>query len=207
MKIFALCIMLLLYSCATTEPPVHKEAPASVTKKVKKPAPFILGDGIVGLNAKAADSNIGLAIAPIGTLRISKVTRTRAEMREGPGVTFALFDRILEEGDKVIVFEQHGVWARVITIGRWEPGWLHAHTISTPRLNKQAMTVNFAKFPTVLAVRPVDRALAFNGQENDLEVAIPKGKIFKALQVTEDKTLIWMAEKNAMVWIKGKDMQ
>ena len=207
MKFLALSILILLNSCATTEPPAQEEAPATATKKVKKPVPFILGNGTGGMSTKAADSNVGLAVAPVGTLRVSKVTRPRAEMREGPGVTFALFDRILEEGDKVIVFEQHGVWAKVITISNWEPGWLHAHTISTPRLNKQAMTVNFAKVPTVLAVKPVDRALAFKGQEGDLEVAIPKGKMFKALQVTEDKTLIWMAEKNAMVWIRGKDMQ
>jgi len=207
MKFFAICILLLLNSCATTEPPAREAAPAAVTKKVKKLAPLVLGDGTGGMFGKTAVSDIGWAVVPIGTLRISKVTRPRAEMREGPGVTFALFDRILEEGDKVIVFEQHGVWAKVITIGRWEPGWLHADTISTSNLNKQAMMVNFAKFPTVLAVKPVGRALAFKSQENDLEVAIPKGKMFKALQVTEDKTLIWMAEKNAMVWIRGKDMQ
>jgi hypothetical protein len=207
MKFLALSVLLFLNACATTEPPTQEEPSATETVKMKKSEPFILGDGTGGMSSKAANSNLGLAVAPIGTLRVSKITRPRAEMREGPGVSFALVDRILEEGDKVIVFEQHGVWAKVITIGHWEPGWLHAHTLSTPRLNKQAMTVDFAKFPTVLAIKPVDRALAFKSQDGDLEVAIPKGKMFKALQVTENKTLIWMAEKNAMVWIKGKDMQ
>ena len=209
MKFLALFILLFLNSCATTEPPAQDETTATETKKPKKVEPFILGDGTGGMSNKTVNTDVGLAVVPIGTVRISKVTRPRAEMREGPGVSFALVDRILEEGDKVIVFEQHGVWAKVITIGQWEPGWLHSHTLSTPRLNKQAMTVDFAKFPTVLAVKPVERALAFKTQDkdSDLEVGIPKGKMFKALQVTEDKTLIWMAEKNAMVWIKGKDMQ
>lgn len=207
MKFLALFIVLFLNSCATTEPPVQKETAVIETKKVRNPEPLILGDGTAGMIGKATNSNISLAVAPIGTLRISKITRPRAEMREGPGTSFALVDRILEEGDNVIVFEQHGVWAKVITVGHWEPGWLHAHTLSTPLLNKQAMSVDFSKFPTVLAVKPVEKALAFNDEGGELEVAIPKGKMFKALQVTEYKTLIWMAEKNAMVWIKGKDMQ
>jgi hypothetical protein len=207
MKYLPLLVVFFMHSCATTEPPAQEEAAVTVEKKSKKAATFILGDGTSGMSNKAADASIELAVAPTGTLRISKVTRPRAEMREGPGVSFALVDRILEEGDRVIVFEQHGVWAKVITVGRWEPGWLHTHTLSIPRLNKQAMTVDFSKFPTVLAVKPLDRALAFKEQESEVQVAIPKGKLFKALQVTEDKTLIWIAEKNAMVWIKGKDMQ
>jgi hypothetical protein len=207
MKFSPLFFVFFILSCATTEPPAQEAVTATVQKKTQKAAPFILGDGTSGMSNKAADASIELAVAPAGTLRISKVTRPRAEMREGPGVSFALVDRILEEGDRVIVFEQHGVWAKVITVGRWEPGWLHTHTLSTPRLNKQAMTVDFAKFPTVLAVKPLDRALAFKEQESEVQVVIPKGKLFKALQVTEDKTLIWIAEKNAMVWIKGKDMQ
>jgi hypothetical protein len=207
MKSLALFILLFLNSCATTEPSAQEETTVTETKKIEKTEPFILGDGTGGMSNKAANSNIGLAIAPAGTLRISKISRPRAEMREGPGASFALVDRILEEGDKVIVFDRYGVWTKVVTVGQWEPGWLHAHTLSLPRLNKQAMTVDFTKFPTVLAVKPVERALAFKDQEGDLEVAIPKGKMFKALQVTEDKTLIWMAEKNAVVWIRGKDMQ
>jgi len=206
MKFLALFLLIQISSCATPEQDAQVTASA-VHKNPKNLAPFILGDGAGGMSSKVSNTQVGFAVAPVGTLRISKVTRPRAEMREGPGVTFALADRILEEGARVIVFEQHGVWARVITIGRWEAGWLHAHTLSTPRLNKQAMTVNLAKFPTVLAVKPVDKALAFRDQGRDLDVTIPKGKMFKALQVTEDKTLIWMAEKNSMVWIKGKDMQ
>jgi len=207
MKIFTVFILALLISCATTEvsdPDDTFEVPDD--KNVKEVPPIILGDETGGVNAKAA-LGFNMAVAPLGTLRVSKVTRPRAEMREGPGIMFALADRILEEGDKVVVFEQYGVWAKVMTIGHWEAGWLHAHTLSAPRLNKESMTVNFAKFPTVLAVKPIERAVAFGGQDQNIAVAIPKGKIFKALQITEEKTLIWMPEKNSMVWIKGKDMQ
>ena len=149
-----------------------------------------------------------LAKTPAGTLLISTVIRPRAEVREGPGVNFSLSDRILEEGARVIVFEIHGVWTKVLSVKGWESGWVHAQVLSPPVLNKKPMTINFAHFPTVLAMRPLNYVGAFTGGEPiKLDEIIPKGKLFRALQVTDEKTLIWIAEKNSIVWIKGKDMQ
>lgn len=201
--------LVVTVACATGAPPEGQE---SARNSISGQKPFVIGAGDAPAGLQVSEGNLpqfsGPVEVPAGTLRISKVSRKRSEMREGPGVSFALADRILEEGARVIVFEQHGVWAKVLSIGHWDSGWVHVDSISPPKLNRKSMRVDFGKFPTVLAVRPVSHGLAFvGGSSVRFDEAIPKGRMFRALQMTEDRTLIWISERNDIVWIKGKDMQ
>lgn len=194
--------------CATVQPEVAQPGATAAPSQ----EPLVIGTGTSVAALQGSDAEMpgyaGPAVVPPGTVRVSKVARKRSEMREGPGVSFALADRILEEGTKVIVFEQHGVWVKVLSVGEWDSGWVHVNTISPPKLNKTSMTINVAKFPTVLAVRPVSQGLAFAGGDSvRFGDAIPKGRMFRALQITGDRTLVWIAERNDIVWIKRKDMQ
>lgn len=204
MKCATFFLLMSLTRCTTTAPVGEK----TVAKTTGKPELFVIGAGVVHPEALAVNTPTTLAKTPAGTLLISRVIRPRAEVREGPGINFSLSDRILEEDDRVIVFEVHGVWTKILSIKSWESGWVHAQVLSPPELNKKQMTINFARFPTVLAVRPLNYVGAFtSGDTIKLDEIIPKGKLFRALQVTNEKTLIWMAENNSIVWIKGRDMQ
>lgn len=204
MKRAILILILNLTACATTES-VDKNSASNGKAKSEM---FVIGGGVVRPESLDINSRSSKATAPAGTLLISKVIRPRAEVREGPGINFSVSDRILEEGERVIVFETHGVWTRVLLVKTWEPGWIHAQALSSPALNRKQMTINFSRFPTVLAVRALNYVGAFAGGDTiKLEEIIPKGKLFRALQVTDQKTLIWMAENNSIVWIKGRDMQ
>jgi hypothetical protein len=201
-------MLAVVAGCATVPAEDSRQGAAAAGSQ----QPLVIGTGSPVAALQEAGSDLpgftGPAVVPPGTLRVSKVARKKAEMREGPGVSFALADRILEEGTKVIVFEQHGVWVKVLSVGEWDSGWLHVNTISPPRLNKTRITINVAKFPTVLAVRPVTHGLAFAGGDSvRFSDAIPKGRMFRALQITGDRTLVWIAERNDIVWIKRKDMQ
>lgn len=206
-KWISILTLLLASGCASTES--MKDGQVTDSREEQT---FVIGGGRPSAKNEGSVADLNhhakMAIAPAGTLRISKVSRPRAEMREGPGINFALTDRILEEGSPVIVFEQHGVWVKVISMANWEGGWIHGQTITQPKLNKKSVAVNLSMFPTVLAVKPVSEAMKFASNESvQLREAIPRGKMFRALQVTNEKTLIWMPESNAIFWIAGKDMQ
>lgn len=199
-----ICMLAFVGACATV--PSEDQALSKLSRKQK---PLLIGSGQIGSQGEEGVVNFtGEAIAPAGTLLVSRVSRNRSEMREGPGVNFAVTDRILEKNARVVVFERHGVWTKVLSLGYWDSGWVHSDTITSPKPNKNAIAINVRKFPTVLAVRPVTQAFAFADHVPvQFNEAIPKGKLFRALQVADDKTLIWNFEKNEMIWIKGKDMQ
>lgn len=204
MRRATLFLLMSLTACATPAPVGEKTA----SKKNTKPTPFVLGAGIVRPESLDLNTQAAMATAPVGTLLVSQVIRPLAEVREGPGVNFSLTDRILEVGEQVIVFEEHGVWSKIISVKKWESGWVHVRALSKPALNRKRMVINFARFPTVLAMKPLNYVRSFVGGDSvKLEEIIPRGKQFRALQVTENKTLIWMSENNSIVWIKGRDMQ
>jgi hypothetical protein len=149
----------------------------------------------------------GTLIIPTKMLNFGVVERKRAEVREGPGVQFALKEKVLLEGDRVILFERVGVWRRVLSQRREVKGWVHFRALkpSNAALEDQ-ITLPSDDLPTVIAIKPVRLATTF-ATDKIIEVSIPKGTMFRSLTHRNSKVLVYLLPTKSVIWLDGKDVK
>jgi len=137
---------------------------------------------------------------------VTKITRPRVELREGPGIQFKLYDRVLRDGTEVALFQRQGVWQKVLDLQTSATGWVHKQALSAPVRKSAMLPVASAHLPVVFAQRPIDRAFDFKS-EQPLVVKIPKGRAFLGLTWRRDRVLIYLTETNSVLWLREGDAQ
>jgi hypothetical protein len=204
------CVGLAFAGCKTTAP---DGAPADGAPRVQapvEPPPVAVAPTTVlpisFEHSRGVVDGPMPAVVPKDMLAIAEVVRPSAEVRAGPGPQFELTDVVLPQGAKVLAFAQIGVWQQVIVPGRWIRGWIHRQALSQPKANDQAVALDLARLPTVLALHPVDSAQSFPDQ-SPLKVAIPKGAMFRSLMLGANGALVWLPDTNSVMWISRKDVQ
>ncbi len=153
-----------------------------------------------------AGENPGTITVPGEMLRVSAVARPRAEVRSGPGAQFDLEEFVLEQGDPVVLFDRIGVWQKVLAIGTWKKGWVHAATLAAPEARKDALTLETRLLPTVLAMHPIDAAKRYP-EGTAINVVIPKGAMFRSLMFNGAAALVMLPETNSVMWVSRKDVK
>ena len=128
-------------------------------------------------------------------------------MRSGPGVKYGLLDEVLTEGQMVLHFETVGVWLQVMLPGSWEKGWIHKDSAIEPQASKRSMQVAGSKLPSAFAMRTFLGVKDYRSKR-PLNTLVPKGSIFKTLQIPGDGlALVWIPSVNSVMWVPRKDVQ
>ena len=142
---------------------------------------------------------------PGSLIRMARVIRPQAELREGPGTQFPLNDELLRHGDRIFVFDQLGVWQKVIVEKTGQRGWLHNKTIEENRL-VGTVAVPRLKVPTVIVLETISQAYQYP-DEKPVEVKIPRGAVFYTFRRELDKRLVWIAETNSVIWLPERNVR
>lgn len=148
----------------------------------------------------------GRITIPGDMISVSAVTRPRAEVRSGPGAQFDLEEFVLEQGTPVVLFDRFGVWQKVLAIGSWKRGWVHAATLGDAVKRREPLTLETKLLPTVLALRPIEVAKTYP-EGNPLKVDVPKGALFHSLMFSGPTALVVLPETNSVMWVSRKDVQ
>ena len=113
---------------------------------------------------------------------------------------------MLEAGARVLTFARIGVWQKVVVVGTWQRGWVHAGALSKPEVAREPLAVDMHILPTVIAMHDVAAAQAFQTAA-PLKVAVPRGAQFRTLRFADDGTLVWLPQTNSVMWMSRKDVQ
>lgn len=144
---------------------------------------------------------------PKQLLSAAMIVRPRAELRMGPGSTFDLLDSILEENDKVMIFDTIGVWSKIVSLRLGIGGWVHKKVLaldeSAPDSNIEVAT---KLLPTVIAIEAVTHMYSY-GDLAKIPVRIGKGSQFIALRKIGGRTLVWLADTNSVAWISEEQVK
>lgn len=149
---------------------------------------------------------IGELVVPANLMRAHKIVRPKAELREGPGTQFPLNDQLLVRGDRIFVFDDLGVWRKVVVDGADKVGWVHYQTVGSDVESNATFRVPTRKLPTVIVLNTIDEVHTFPHLVPK-SVKIPKGAMFYMLMKTVEKRLVWIPETNSVMWIPGRDVR
>lgn len=154
----------------------------------------------------SADTNDHALLVPRSMLTVAYVTSAKTVAREGPGGQFPVSDIVFEHGQRLLVFDQIGVWAKVLEVASGQTGWLHKKTITKPAPNNHPIEVHSALLPVVFAIQPIGRLVAYDAVR-DVPAVIPKGASFTVFSKQKGKTLIWLKESNSVAWLPLNEAQ
>ena len=143
-------------------------------------------------------------VLPKGALRLSRVSRVRAELREGPGSQFKLQGKWLQRGDKVIVFNRVAAWYKVLTIQSKKQGWMHYKALGSFYYSDRPTALSVHLLPRVFSIRKIS-SVYLNPSKTQVAVNIPKGRAFAALQIDQRRTLVWVRETDSVLWLNSED--
>ena len=143
---------------------------------------------------------------PGNLLSFGKTLRPRTEMRLGPSGKFKILNGLLKKNEFVILLSESGNWLQIYTLNNRRLGWVHKKSItqSTTKKNK-IYTLPLRILPTVFTKQNVTLVRDYLSLEEQ-DVFIQKGSYFKALQQEKQKTLIWIASTNSVVWLNKKNI-
>jgi hypothetical protein len=190
---FLACGLLCIFTtaCFTTSPSsVADSPPAPIQARTELPTSWS-GQKFEGLPNS-------VAIAP-GLVKTAWVVRPRAEVREGPGVDFSLLSQVLVRGEQVMIFNRVGVWQLVIAPSSGVRGWIHHQAIGRTEENTGQVVVRASLLPRLFAVRPVKTAWEHPSM-TPRSVDVPQGTAFVLLRETAGRKLVWIQEKNSVIW-------
>jgi hypothetical protein len=137
---------------------------------------------------------------------MSALRRDHVELREGPGAGYAVKDRLLSKGEKVLVFDRIGVWRRVYALSDGSQGWLHVKMINGLRRSKEALQVAAKDLPVLYAVNYIKKIYSFP-EEKIIDVNIPKGTTFSYFKKTARQALVWIKSTNSVAWMSREDLK
>jgi hypothetical protein len=148
----------------------------------------------------------GLATVPAFMLMVSAVARPKAELRAGPGPQYELADSLLPQRTPVLLYTRFGVWQKVVVLGTWQRGWVHAGALGPAAPNPRRLVVDLRRLPTVIVAHDVETVQAFRSLA-PLHAAIPRGAQFRSLRIADGGTLVWLPQTNSTMWLSRKDVQ
>lgn len=187
----------LLSSCQTTEPPSKDLIPEIV------PRTIMTDSTLLKKQTYAQDSQI---ISIPGSLLNQRITkRPYVELRQGPGIQFALLPRILERNTNVIAIGSHEQWTKVLLQDSKTIGWVHSQTLKPIRRPKQSVIIPRNILPKVFSTKKTTHAYAYNNKSPIL-LNLPKGTPFYTLKRNRDNILVIIGETNSVIWLSKKDV-
>lgn len=155
---------------------------------------------------EARDSGRGRILIPKGVIRMSRITRPRAEMRDGPGTRYAIKSRLLPRGTEVMSFDQIGVWKKVFLPDSGVSGWVHHRTLGAATKDDKLIELKLENLPRVFLANQIQEGFEF-GTMKKVKIRIPKGAVFHTLNRTRDKILVLLNSTGSVMWIPGKDSE
>jgi hypothetical protein len=148
-----------------------------------------------------------LVIIPRNLLTRSYVSRSRADLRSGPGSEFELLDSTLEENDKVVIFDTIGVWSKIVSLRLGISGWIHGQALAEDReTNGVGIKFPVRLLPTVIAIESIGHVYSY-GDSIKTPVLIKRGTQFIALRKINGRTLVWLTKTNSVAWISEQSVK
>jgi len=192
----SLSLLALVTSCAT-----------STTETPQPPENLVKNHTILpeSFGSQGAELFTHLLV-PNELLRLSVVSRPRAEVREGPALHFPVQDNILTVGDKVIEFQRVDVWSRIIAVKSGQRGWVHYQTLQRDHRVPQKVEVETQLLPNVFTKVEGARLYDYPSQRA-LEASIPRGRALRMLMQGRSRAIVWLAETNTVAWIELEDIE
>lgn len=192
----SICVLLPLFltACSTTSPaptPIPVIQPASVLPE--------------SFSKNSSDPLNPYFHIPERVLGVALINRSKAELREGPGLQFQLEDQLLPHGTRVVIIERSSFWRRVFAPEFKAWGWVHFQTLKMIDDKDGLMTFDARRLPKVFAVRGIETAYNF-GNLSKLKVSIPKGAGFIKVRERGGKVLVILPETRSLLWLAKEDV-
>ncbi len=149
-------------------------------------------------------SNATLRI-PSELLDLRQVKRPRAELRMAPMSAYKIQDKLLMQNDRVAVFDQRGVWVKIVALDSDATGWVHHNALENYK-NDGAVFMMETRLPRVFALRPLERAIDYQSGKA-VAVNVKKGTALVSLRKTDGKVLVIIPENKTVAWFSQTDVQ
>ncbi|SMF67114.1 SH3 domain-containing protein [Pseudobacteriovorax antillogorgiicola] len=134
-------------------------------------------------------------------LPVFQVSRRFAELRQGPGLEFPLLDKPLKQGELAIRLYRFQYWYKVVSPESGAKGWVHRKTLSKAKGVKKHIKLSSQALPNVFVSKP-GAALYDYQSKKKIDVSLPAGYRFKALNHKGPFVLIYLPKTHSVAWIK-----
>ena len=206
-------LFVLIAGCQTLTP---SPPPGAITPAMGQPP--LHHAAASRASVRAAGQHTGLAggavprvvnhhlVLPQAVLVQRQVLRPRAEVRDAPKSTAHLQGVLLPRGTWVVVLSRRGQWVQMTEPQRGVTGWVHLASLGPYAFNRQPLSLPLRTLPLIATKHPIGSAVPY-GQAHPISVHMRAGTQLPSLRDGHLGRLVWLRDRNALLWLKREDVR